>query len=118
MAIRTLAVTAGLMTGAAVLAVPAQAEGPEDAFISAVSQAGIGAQDPASTIALGQSICPMLSEPGQTTADVAGKVADTAGIPFSSATMFTGIAISMFCPAAISSIGTGQGLPALPFLPF
>jgi len=113
-----LALSTGLLTASAVLAAPAQAEPVEDAFIAALTEAGVGAADPASAVALGQSICPMLAEPGQTAADAAAKVADAGGMSLGPATMFTGIAISMFCPSVVSSIGSGQSPIPLPFLGF
>jgi hypothetical protein len=89
-------------------AAPAQADPTDDAFIDALSNAGVGVTDPADAAALGQSVCPMLSEPGQTAADAAAQVADAAGMSLGPATMFTGLAISVFCPGAVASIGNGQ----------
>ena len=48
------------------LAAPAHADPLTDnSFLSALTNAGIGYNDPASTQSLGQSICPMLVEPGK-----------------------------------------------------
>jgi Protein of unknown function (DUF732) len=114
-----LALSAGLLTtGAVVAAAPAQAEPADDAFLVALTDAGVGAADPASAVALGQQVCPMLAEPGQTAADVTAKVADVGGMSLGPATMFTGIAISMFCPAMVSSIGTGTSPIPLSILGF
>jgi hypothetical protein len=113
-----VALSTGLLTASAVLAAPAQAEPVDDAFIAALGEAGVGAVDPAGAVALGQSICPMLAEPGQTAADAAAKVADVGGMSLGPATMFTGIAISMFCPTVVSSIGSGTSPIPLPFLGF
>ena len=55
----------------------------------------------------------MLADPGQTAADVTSKVAEVGGMSLGPATMFTGVAISMFCPAMMSSIGSGS-LDSLP----
>ena len=74
----------GVLAGALALAAPAQAEPVEDAFLGALTEAGVGAADPAA------------------------RVADVGGMSLGPATMFTGIAISMFCPAAVSSIGGGE----------
>jgi hypothetical protein len=90
------------------VAAPAQADPTDDAFIDALSNAGVGVTDPADAAALGQSVCPMLSEPGQTAADAAAQVADAAGMSLGPATMFTGLAISVFCPGAVASIGNGK----------
>ncbi|WP_102144509.1 DUF732 domain-containing protein [Mycobacterium hubeiense] len=113
-----LALAGALATSAVMLAAPAQAEPAEDAFLAALTEAGIGAADPAQAVALGQSVCPMLAEPGQTAADVAAKVAETGGMPLGVGTMFTGLAISMFCPAMVSSIGSGASPIPLSILGF
>ncbi|ULE35869.1 DUF732 domain-containing protein [Mycobacterium sp. IDR2000157661] len=105
-----------MMTAAAVVASPAQADPVEDAFLNAVTEAGVAMGDPGSAASIGQQVCPMLSEPGQNAADVAAEVADMGGMSLGPATMFTGIAISMFCPAAVSAIGSGQSPIPLPFL--
>jgi hypothetical protein len=111
-----LTLTAALTVAPAVLAAPAQAEPAADAFLAALTDAGLSTADPAGAVMLGQSVCPMLAEPGQTAADAAAKVADTAGMPLGAATMFTGLAISMFCPAMVARLGTGS-VPQIPGLP-
>ncbi|MGH3676412.1 MAG: DUF732 domain-containing protein [Mycobacterium sp.] len=116
--VRVLAVFAGLTTAALALAAPAQADPTTDAFLAAITNAGVGTADPANAVAVGQSICPMLSEPGQNTADVAATVADATGMSLGGANLFTGIAISIFCPAMVSSIGTGESPIPLSILGF
>ena len=59
----------------------------------------------------------MLAEPGHA-ADAAAKVAEVGGMSLGPATMFTGIAISTFCPAMVSSISNGTSPIPLPFLGF
>jgi Na+/phosphate symporter len=115
--------TARLVTGAvatlaaALLAAgTAHADTDDDAFLNSLGSAGLsslgtsglGTADPADTVALGQSVCPMLAQPGQTAADAAAKVADTAGMPMGPATMFTGLAISAFCPGVMASLANGE----------
>jgi hypothetical protein len=101
-----------LVVGAFAISVPfaaqAQADTSDDAFIDSLGSAGLGATDPADAVALGQSVCPMLSQPGQTAADAAAQVADAAGMSLGPATMFTGLAISAFCPGAVASLGNGE----------
>jgi Protein of unknown function (DUF732) len=116
--VRMLAVAAGLITAALTLAAPAQADPSSDAFLAQLTSAGIGPADPANAVSVGQSVCPMLSDPGQNAADVAAKVADTTGMSLGPATMFTGIAISIFCPAMVSSIGNGESPIPLSILGF
>jgi hypothetical protein len=113
-----LALSAGVLASGLVWAAPAQAEPSDDAFLTALTDAGIGTADPANAAALGQQVCPMLAEPGQTAADVAAKMADAGGMSLGPATMFTGIAISLFCPAAVSSITSGQSPIPLGILGF
>ncbi|GFG48861.1 hypothetical protein CQY20_14100 [Mycolicibacterium agri] len=104
-----IAVSAGLAATASLLAAPAQADPTTDAFLNAVSGAGLGGTtDPASLVAVGQSVCPMLSDPGQNAADVAAKVADSTGMSLGGANMFTGLAISFLCPRVVDSIAGGQ----------
>jgi hypothetical protein len=101
-----------LAVGAFAMTVPfaaqAHADSSDDAFIDSLGNAGLGATNPADAVALGQSVCPMLSQPGQTAADAAAQVADAAGMSLGPATMFTGLAISAFCPGAVASLGNGE----------
>lgn len=110
---------------AVTLAAPAHADPTTDAFLNALNGAGIGYNDPSSTAALGQSICPMLVEPGKNMASIYSTVSNN-GISPAMASFFTGIAISMYCPSMMSSIGNGtflnslsglQGIPGLSGIP-
>jgi hypothetical protein len=106
------AILAGTATAMA-LAAPASADPTADnSFLNALTDAGIGYNDPASTEQLGQSICPMLVEPGKSLASVYSTVSNN-GINPQMAAFFTGIAISMYCPSAMSSIGNGTFLNQL-----
>jgi hypothetical protein len=108
---KTTVLTA-LVVGAFATSMPfaaqAQADPSDDAFIDSLGSAGLGATDPADAVALGQSVCPMLSQPGQTAADAASQVADAAGMSLGPATMFTGLAITAFCPGAVAALGNGE----------
>ena len=105
---RLTTATASLLAGALLAAAPAHADAVDDAFLDALGTAGVGIGDPADAVALGQSVCPMLSEPGQTAADAAATVSDAAGMPLGPATMFTGLAITVFCPGVVSALGNGE----------
>lgn len=107
------ALAVGVVTAAAAFAAPAAADTTSDSFLSALSNAGINTNNPTDTVALGQSICPMLVEPGKSFASVASNVGLTQGISPEMASFFTGIAISMYCPSMVSSIGDGTFLNAL-----
>ena len=105
---------AGITATASLLAAPAQADPTTDAFLDAVTGAGLGGTtDPSTLIAAGQSVCPMLAEPGQNAADAASTVADATGMSLGGSTLFTGLAISFLCPRVVDSIGGGE-IPAIP----
>jgi Protein of unknown function (DUF732) len=104
---RNLTVTLVGVAAAVTLAAPASADPATDnSFLSALTNAGIGYSDPLSTQALGQSICPMLVEPGKSLASVYSTVTNN-GINPDLAAFFTGIAISMYCPQMMQSLGNG-----------
>jgi len=117
--IRLITVFAGAAATAGMLAVPAQADSGTDAFLDAVSGAGLGGTtDTSDLVAAGESVCPMLSEPGQNAADAAAKVADTTGMSLGGANMFTGLAISFLCPRVLESVGNGESPIPLGLLGF
>ena len=60
---------------------------------------------------VGQTVCPMLSEPGQQLADVAANVSDAIGKPLGPATTFTA-AITIFCPGLVASLARRDADPA------
>jgi uncharacterized protein DUF732 len=92
---------------AVTVAAPTHADPVTDnSFLGALTNAGIGYNDPASTEQLGQSICPMLVEPGKSMASVYSTVTNN-GINPQMAAFFTGIAISMYCPSMMTGIGNG-----------
>jgi hypothetical protein len=105
---RIAVLTVGVLSAALMAAAPAAADPSTDAFINSLGSAGVGMGDPGQAVALGQSVCPMLSQPGQDMADTAAQVADAGGMPLGPATMFTGLAISAFCPGVMGAIGNGQ----------
>jgi Protein of unknown function (DUF732) len=130
-AIGVAAVSVGVITAAGVSAAPARADVMTDAFLSALNNAGVGYGDPSNAAQLGQSICPMLAQPGGNFAGVASSVANN-GIPPGMASLFTNIAISMYCPQMMASFANGDwvnnggmlnnggplgngGIPGLPF---
>lgn len=116
---RLITLFAGLGTTAALLASPAQADTTTDAFVDAVTSSGLGGNtNPSDLVAMGQSVCPMLSDPGQNAADVAAKVADSTGMSLGGANMFTGLAISFLCPRVIDSVAGGQSPIPLGLLGF
>lgn len=110
---RNLTVTLVGVATAVTVAAPAHADPTTDtSFLNALTNAGIGFNDPASAEQLGQSICPMLVEPGKDLASVYSTVSHN-GVNPDMAAFFTGIAIQMYCPSMMSSIGNGTFLNQL-----
>lgn len=107
MTARIALLTGGAICAALVAAAPASAD-PTTDFIDSLGSAGIGAVDPGQAADLGRSVCPMLSQPGQDLANTASQVADAGGMSLGPATMFTGLAISAFCPGAMTSLANGE----------
>ncbi|BDX32174.1 hypothetical protein TUM20985_27210 [Mycobacterium antarcticum] len=107
MTARLAVVATGALCAAVVAAAPASAD-PTTDFVDSLGTAGIGMVDPGQAVELGRSVCPMLSQPGQDMADTAARVADAGGMSLGPATMFTGLAISAFCPSVMTSLGNGE----------
>jgi Protein of unknown function (DUF732) len=108
-----VAVAAALVAAGLAVSSPAQAwADPQGTVTDSPADGGIDVIDPATAAAtvteLGQQVCPMLVDPGQQLADVAAGVAEAVGKPLPPATMFTGLAISVFCPGAVASLVNGQ----------
>jgi hypothetical protein len=117
--VRLLALAAGLLTAAAAFAAPAQADpAADDHFIDALNHAGIDFGEPGNAMAVGQSICPMLAQPGGSFAAAASGVAHRGRSP-QMAQLFTTIAIQTYCPEEMANIlgGNVSGLQQLPVLP-
>ena len=117
----SLLLAAGLAGGvfaAGVYAAPAHAENSDNVndFLSSLDLLGITDIDPAKAVAVGQSLCPIIAERGQNTADIAAKVSDAIGRPLGPATMFTGTAISFLCPKAVENVtnNLADGKPLIP----
>lgn len=114
--IRLLTAAAGLLTLASAFAAPAGAEGNGDDFIDALNHAGIDFGEPGNAMAVGESICPMLSQPGGSFAAAASSVSGR-GMSPQMASMFTTIAIQTYCPGAMANIASGNLSGAMPQVP-
>jgi hypothetical protein len=116
--IRLLAAAAGILTAAAAFAAPAEADPSDDHFIDALNHAGIDFGEPGNAMAVGQSICPMLAQPGGSFAAAASSVTSR-GMSPQMAQMFTTIAIQTYCPTEIANIASGNmsGPPRIPGVP-
>ncbi|OBG76319.1 hypothetical protein A5714_11320 [Mycobacterium sp. E2462] len=112
--IRLLAVAAGLLTAAATLAAPAGADaGTDDSFIDSLNHAGVDFGEPGNAMSVGQSICPMLAQPGGNFAAVASSVSGR-GMSPTMARMFTTIAIQTYCPEEMANLAGGNLSGAMP----
>jgi hypothetical protein len=99
-----------MVTASVAVAAPASADPITDtSFLNALGNAGIGYNNPTDVTSLGQSVCPMLVEPGKSLASVYSTVSNN-GINPDMAAFFTGIAISMYCPSMMTSLGNGTFL--------
>ncbi len=114
--IRLLAAAAGLLTVAAAFAAPSEADPNDDNFIDALNHAGIDFGEPGNAMAVGQSICPVLAQPGGNFAAAAASVSRR-GMSPQMAQMFTTIAIQMYCPQEMANIANGNLSGALPQMP-
>ncbi|OBG34502.1 DUF732 domain-containing protein [Mycobacterium sp. E3198] len=115
--VRLLAGAAGLLTVAAAFAAPAEADpATDDAFIDALNHAGIDFGEPGNAMKVGESICPMLAQPGGNFAAAAATVSNR-GLSPGMAKMFTTIAIQMYCPQEMANIASGNPTAGLPGIP-
>ena len=115
--IRLLAGAAALLAAAAAFAAPAEADPADDNFIDALNHAGIDFGEPGNAMSVGQSVCPMLAQPGGNFAAVAANVSHR-GMSPQMARTFTTIAIQMYCPEEMANIASGNlSVPGVPGLP-
>ncbi|OBI11242.1 hypothetical protein A5712_09690 [Mycobacterium sp. E2327] len=112
--IRLLAATAALLTVAAAFAAPAEADpAADDAFIDALNHAGIDFGEPGNAMSVGESICPMLAQPGGNFAAAAATVSHR-GLSPQMAKLFTTIAIQSYCPQEMANIASGNPAAGIP----
>ena len=100
--LRPLVVSAGVITAAARSSTPARAD--------PLNNVGIGNNGPVSTAiaGIGQSICPMLVQPGATFASTASQMAGNTGLSPAIAGFVTSMAIQMECPGIMTSLANGN----------
>jgi hypothetical protein len=99
-----LALTSGAFGAAAGVAAPIRADMMGNAFLTALSNAGVSYSQPASTMALGRSVCPMVFEPNGTFDAISARMAEITGMPREAAAKFTIVAIATYCPALIGPL--------------
>jgi hypothetical protein len=115
LAVRLLLGTGCLITAAAMFSAPVEADPHDDDFIDALSHAGIEYGEPGNAMAVAQSICPMLAQPGGSFAAAASGVSQR-GMSPQIAQLFTTIAIQTYCPEEMANIlgGNVSGPQQLP----
>lgn len=106
--LRLLGTTALLVGMAAAVSAPIRADMLGNAFLSALTNAGISYTQPSTTLALGQSVCPLLFAPGNSFDSVVSKMADGSGMPHDMAGKFTIVAIATYCPAVMAPLMPGR----------
>jgi Protein of unknown function (DUF732) len=112
--VRLLAAVAGLLTVAAAFgAPPAEADAhQDDDFIDSLNQAGVDFGQPGNAMAVGESICPMLAQPGGSFAGAVSSIRRQ-GMSPRMAQAFTTIAIQTYCPQAMANLASGN-MPNMP----
>ena len=110
-ALRLLGATAGVAGLTAALAAPVHADLMGNAFLRALTNAGVPFSQPESTMALGQSVCPMLIAPDGSFDSVVATTAGAAGMSQEAAGVFTIVAIATYCPAVLAPLLSNR-LPA------
>ena len=106
--IRLLAAAAALLTVAAAFAAPAEADpNADDNFIDALNHAGIDFGQPGNAMAVGESVCPMLAQPGGSFAGAVMSIRRR-GMSPAMAQMFTTIAIQTYCPETMANLASGN----------
>jgi hypothetical protein len=118
LAVRLLLGAGCLITAAAMFSAPVEADPHDDDFVDALSHAGIEYGEPGNAMAVGQSICPMLAQPGGSFAAAASGISHR-GMSPQMAQMFTTIAIQTYCPEEMANIlgGNVSGLQQFPAMP-
>ena len=113
--VRALIGVGCLITVATAFSATGEADPNDDNFIDALSHAGIEYGEPGNSMAVGQSICPMIAQPGGSFAAAASGVAHR-GMSPQLAKMFTTIAIQTYCPDEMANIlgGNASGVQRLP----
>jgi len=107
--LRVVGVGAGVAGLTAALAAPVHADLRGNAFLRALTNAGVPVSQPDAAMALGQSVCPMLVQPGGSFDSVIAAVADGHGMSQDVAGVFTIVAIATYCPAVLAPLLNDRG---------
>ncbi|BBX45710.1 hypothetical protein GCM10009641_50920 [Mycobacterium cookii] len=109
-ALRPVIVTAAVFAAATGVSPHAHADSVGDAMAPVLNSAGIGNNGPVSgAIAqVGQSICPMLVQPGSGLASSAAQISGNGGLAPPLAGFLVGMAIQSQCPSFMTSVANGD----------
>jgi hypothetical protein len=107
---RPVIVSVGIVIAAVTWATPAHADGIGDLISPVLNTVGIGNNGPVSSAIaqIGQSICPMLVQPGSNFASTATNMSGNGGLASPIAGFLAGQAIQSQCPAFMTSISNGS----------
>jgi hypothetical protein len=106
---RPVIVSVGIVIAAVTWATPAHADGVGDLISPVLNTVGIGNNGPVSSVIaqIGQSICPMLVQPGSSFASSATQMSGNGGLASPIAGFLAGQAIQSQCPAFMTAISNG-----------
>ncbi|OBI91291.1 DUF732 domain-containing protein [Mycobacterium asiaticum] len=102
LALRLLALAAGVFGVSASVAAPIHADMLGNAFLNGLTNAGIPYSQPETAIAQGRSVCPRAFQPGGNFDAIVSEIAELNGISQDRAAAFTIVAIATYCPALIA----------------
>jgi hypothetical protein len=91
------------------MAVPARADGNDDAFLVSLNAAGITYPDPVRVIAAGKWVCQAAGQGTQMVDIVKTIQAQNSGLHGDNAARFTAIAANVYCPQALSATAGKPG---------
>jgi Protein of unknown function (DUF732) len=103
-ALRSLVLAAGVFGVSATMAAPIHADMMGNAFLNALTNAGIPYSQPATAVAMGRSVCPKALSTEETFESIVSEMAEINGLSRERAAAFTIIAIATYCPALIAPI--------------
>jgi Protein of unknown function (DUF732) len=108
--VRPLVIALGIIAAAAMWPAPARADGVGDAVTTTLNTVGIGNNGPVSTTiaGIGQSICPMLVQPGAKLASIMTELSGHNGLAPDIAGFVATMAIQTQCPGVMTSIANGN----------
>ena len=102
--VRFLGLATALVALAATVAAPIRADVLGTTFLSALTNNGIAYSQPATTQALGQSVCPSLFSPGGSFDAVVARMAEDTGMSYPVAGKFAVVAVATYCPAMMAPL--------------